>query len=126
MAERHLTVRRQVAASCESVWAVFADFPNLADHWDGIKSSRPLGDQTHGVGARRQVDLKPVGTLPPLQLRDEALGVVDGQQVGVFRLDVAPQRSGAAGSRASGRAPQPSELLPCQPSGRDEQQDPDE
>jgi hypothetical protein len=30
MAERHLTVRRQVAASCDSVWDVFADFPNLA------------------------------------------------------------------------------------------------
>jgi Polyketide cyclase / dehydrase and lipid transport len=63
MAERHLTVRRQVVASCPSVWAVFADFPNLADHWSGLKASRPLGDQTHGVGARRQVDLKPVGAL---------------------------------------------------------------
>lgn len=63
MAERHLTVRRQVAASCDSVWDVFADFPNLADHWGGLKASRPIGDQTHGVGARRQVDLAPVGTL---------------------------------------------------------------
>ncbi|MGI8658182.1 MAG: SRPBCC family protein [Candidatus Limnocylindria bacterium] len=42
---------------------MFADFPNLADHWDGLKASRALGDQTHGVGARRQVDLAPVGTL---------------------------------------------------------------
>ena len=56
-------VRRQVAASCASVWAVCSDFPNLADHWDGLKASRPIGDQTHGVGARRQVDLKPVGSL---------------------------------------------------------------
>ena len=63
MAERHLTVQRQVGASCASVWAVVADFPNLADRWDGIKASRPIGDQSHGVGARRQVDLKPVGTL---------------------------------------------------------------
>ncbi len=63
MAERHLTVRRQAAASCDSVWAVCADFPNLADHWDGLKASRPIGDQTRGVGARRQVDLKPVGAL---------------------------------------------------------------
>jgi Polyketide cyclase / dehydrase and lipid transport len=52
-----------VAASCPSVWAVFADFPNLADHWSGLKASRRIGDQTHGVGARRQVGLKPVGTL---------------------------------------------------------------
>jgi Polyketide cyclase / dehydrase and lipid transport len=63
MVERHLTVRRQVAASCASVWAVCADFPNLADHWGGLKASRPIGDQTHGVGARRHVDLKPVGAL---------------------------------------------------------------
>jgi Polyketide cyclase / dehydrase and lipid transport len=63
MAERHLTVRRQVAASCPSVWAVFADFPNLAHHWRGLKASRPIGDQVHGVGARRRVNLKPVGAL---------------------------------------------------------------
>ena len=63
MVERHLTVRRQVVASRASVWAVCADFPNLADHWGGLKASRPIGDQTHGVGARRQVDLKPVGAL---------------------------------------------------------------
>ena len=63
MAERHLTVRRQAAAPCDSVWAVCADFPNLADHWDGLKASRPIGDQTRGVGARRQVNLKPVGAL---------------------------------------------------------------
>jgi hypothetical protein len=63
VAARHLTVRRRVAGACESVWAVFADFPNLADHWDGLKSSRLLGDQTSGVGARRQVGLKPVGAM---------------------------------------------------------------
>jgi carbon monoxide dehydrogenase subunit G len=63
MAERRLTVRRQVAASCASVWAVCADFPNLADHWSGLKASRPIGDQTRGVGARRHVELKPVGAL---------------------------------------------------------------
>lgn len=63
MAERQLTVRRQVAASRASVWAVCADFPNLADHWGGLKASRPIGDQAQGVGARRQVDLKPVGAL---------------------------------------------------------------
>ena len=63
MAERHLTVGRHVDAPCASVWAVCADFPNLADHWGGLKASRPIGDQMHGVGARRQVDLKPVGAL---------------------------------------------------------------
>ena len=52
MAERHLTVRRQVAATCDSVWGVFADFPNLADHWGGLKSSRPIGDQMWVRAAR--------------------------------------------------------------------------
>jgi hypothetical protein len=63
MAERHLTVRRQASASCASLWSLFADFPNLAQHWDGLKASRLIGDQTRGVGARRQVELKPVGAL---------------------------------------------------------------
>ena len=63
MAERHLTVRRHVGASCASVWTVCADFPNLAEHWSGLKASRPIGEQTRGVGARRQVDLAPVGTM---------------------------------------------------------------
>ena len=63
MAERHLTVSRRVDAPSPSVWAVVADFPNLANHWDGLRASRPIGDQRQGVGARRQVDLKPMGAL---------------------------------------------------------------
>src|SRR5262245_55541511 len=63
MAERHLTVRRQVAASRAAVWAVFAEFPDLADYWGGLKASRPIGDQRNGVGARRQVDLAPIGSM---------------------------------------------------------------
>jgi hypothetical protein len=63
MGERHLIVQRQVAASTDSVWVVCADFPNLADHWDGLRASRSIGDQTDGVGARRRVELKPVGSL---------------------------------------------------------------
>jgi hypothetical protein len=52
-----------MAASCPSVWAVLADFPNLADYWTGLKSTRSIGDQTQGVGARRHVALKPIGAL---------------------------------------------------------------
>lgn len=63
MTERQLTVQRRAAASPAAVWAVFADFPNLADHWDGLKGSRLVGDQRRGVGARREVDLKPVGSM---------------------------------------------------------------
>lgn len=61
--ERHLIARRRVAASPAEVWAVFADFPNLAAHWDGLKGSRRLGDQSQGVGARREVELAPVGSM---------------------------------------------------------------
>jgi hypothetical protein len=63
MAERHIQIQRQAAASPASVWAVLADFPHLADIWDGLRGSRAIGDQTQGVGARRHVDLKPVGSL---------------------------------------------------------------
>lgn len=63
MAERRITVERAVPAPPAPVWAVLADFPNLAAHWGGIRASRAVGDQTHGVGARREVDLRPVGTL---------------------------------------------------------------
>jgi hypothetical protein len=61
MPERHIRVQRRMAASTESVWALFADFPNLASHWRGLRATRAIGDQTGGVGARRRVELKPIG-----------------------------------------------------------------
>ena len=61
MPERHITVQRRMAAPTESVWALFADFPNLASHWSGLRASSAIGDQTSGVGARRRVELKPIG-----------------------------------------------------------------
>jgi uncharacterized protein YndB with AHSA1/START domain len=63
MPERHLTVQRRMSASPESVWALFADFPNLASHWRGLRATRAIGDRTSGVGARRRVDLKPIGSM---------------------------------------------------------------
>ena len=63
MPERHITVQRRMAASTGSVWALFADFPNLASHWSGLRATRAIGDQTSGVGARRRVDLKPIGSM---------------------------------------------------------------
>jgi hypothetical protein len=63
VAERQLRVRRRVEAPGSSVWAFFADFPSLGDHWDGIKASRLVGDQRQGVGARRAVDLAPIGSM---------------------------------------------------------------
>ena len=63
MPERHLTVQRHMAASPGPVWALFADFPNLASHWSGLRATRAIGSQTSGLGARRHVELKPIGTM---------------------------------------------------------------
>jgi hypothetical protein len=46
-----------------SVWALLADFPDLATHWSGLRSTSAIGDQTSGVGARRRVELKPMGSM---------------------------------------------------------------
>lgn len=63
MIKRHLTVQRHSTASVASIWAVLADFPNLAAVWDGLRASQAVGAPTSGVGARRRVRLKPVGTM---------------------------------------------------------------
>jgi len=63
MPERHIMVQRRMSAPTASVWAVYADFPNLASHWSGLRATRAIGDQSSGVGARRHVDLKPIGSM---------------------------------------------------------------
>jgi hypothetical protein len=63
MAERHIKVQRRMSASTPSVWALFADFPNLATHWNGVRATQAIGDQTSGLGARRRVKLKPIGSM---------------------------------------------------------------
>ena len=45
------------------VVAVKAAISRKAEDIGCLKASRPIGDQTHGVGARRQVDLKPISAL---------------------------------------------------------------
>ena len=63
MPDRHITVQRHMTASPGALWDLFADFPNLASHWGGLRSTRAIGDQTSGLGARRHVELKPVGSM---------------------------------------------------------------
>jgi hypothetical protein len=63
MPERQITVQRRMAAATGDVWALFADFPNLASHWSGLRSTRAIGAQTSGVGARRHVQMKPFGSM---------------------------------------------------------------
>ena len=79
MTERHIAVQRRMAASVASVWALYADFPNLANHWNGIRATRAIGDQTSGVGARRRVDLKPLGSMNETVTAWEAGRRVDTQ-----------------------------------------------
>jgi hypothetical protein len=63
MPERDITVEHRIPASTGSVWAVLADFPNLARHWKGLRGTTAIGEQTSGVGARRRVQLKPIGSM---------------------------------------------------------------
>jgi uncharacterized protein YndB with AHSA1/START domain len=63
MPARHITLQRRMSASPGSVWDLYADFPNLATHWSGLRATRAIGDQTSGVGARRRVELKPIGSM---------------------------------------------------------------
>ena len=60
---RNVTVERTLAAPRSSVWAVLADYPNIVDWNDNIKSSYAIGDATEGVGAQRQTELMPNGAM---------------------------------------------------------------
>lgn len=59
----NLTLQRDLNATPAQVWAVLADFPNIADWNDGIKKSYSTGEAVEGVGAMRHCDLAPMGTL---------------------------------------------------------------
>jgi uncharacterized protein YndB with AHSA1/START domain len=54
---RNLKIERTVQAPRSSVWAVLADYPNIADWNDGVINSHVIGDATEGVGAQRQIEL---------------------------------------------------------------------
>ena len=60
---RNVTVERTVAAPRSSVWAVLADYPNIADWNDGVMNSYAIGDATEGIGAQRQTELVPTGAM---------------------------------------------------------------
>ena len=63
MTERHLRVQRRMAVPTGSAWTVIADFPSLASHWDGLRASTAIDTRTSGIGARRHVELKPIGSM---------------------------------------------------------------
>ena len=45
------------------MWAVLADFPNIASWNSGVKASHATSDATGGIGAQRHCDLAPIGAL---------------------------------------------------------------
>lgn len=49
-AARNVKLERTLAVARSSVWAVLADYPNIADWNDGLKKSYAIGDATEGVG----------------------------------------------------------------------------
>jgi len=60
---RNVELERRLDAPRSSVWAVLADFPNIADWNDGIKKSYATSEALEGVGAKRHCDLAPLGEL---------------------------------------------------------------
>ena len=44
------------------LWEILADFPNIADYTDSVRSSESTGEQDTGVGASRYCQLAPIGS----------------------------------------------------------------
>lgn len=60
---RSIQLTRTLDAPQSAVWAVLADYPNIADWNSGVKKSFSTGEATEGVGAKRHCDLAPLGAL---------------------------------------------------------------
>jgi carbon monoxide dehydrogenase subunit G len=60
---RSINVSRRIPSTPANVWAVLADFPNIATWNAGVAKSFATSDSTGGVGARRHCDLTPFGEL---------------------------------------------------------------
>jgi uncharacterized protein YndB with AHSA1/START domain len=93
MTDRVVRVERSIPAASSDVWAVLADLPNHASWRNDVKVSRMLGEATSGVGARRHLDLAPVGGLDETVLDWE-----EGHKmvVAVDKATVVPVKSGEA------------------------------
>jgi uncharacterized protein YndB with AHSA1/START domain len=60
---RNIKLDRKLDASRSAVWAVLADYPNIASWNSGVNKSFSTGAATEGVGATRHCDLAPMGGL---------------------------------------------------------------
>ena len=61
MPERHITVQRRMSASTGSVWARFADFPNLARHFGVVPRYR---QSMRGESRTGAAEVRALGTAP--------------------------------------------------------------
>ena len=93
MTDRVVRVERSIPAAPSDVWAVLADLPNHASWRNDVKVSRMLGEARSGVGARRHLDLAPLGGLDETVLHWE-----EGHKmvVAVDKASVVPVKSGEA------------------------------
>jgi len=60
---RSITVSKRIPSAPAKIWAVLADFPNIATWNTGVAKSFATSDSTGGVGAQRHCDLAPFGEL---------------------------------------------------------------
>ena len=60
---RSINTTSVIAAPRSAVWAVLADFPNVADWNTGVKKSYSTSEASSGVGAQRHCDIAPAGQL---------------------------------------------------------------
>ncbi len=60
---RSVKVSRRIFSAPEDVWAVLADFPNIATWNSAVAKSFATSESTGGVGAQRHCDLAPFGEL---------------------------------------------------------------
>ncbi len=60
---RSIVVQRRIPAAPANVWAVLADFPNIARWNTGVAKSFSTSEVTGGLGAKRHCDLIPFGQL---------------------------------------------------------------
>ena len=60
---RTIDVSRRIPSGPGKIWAVLADFPNIATWNTGVTKSFATSDRTGGVGAQRHCDLAPFGEL---------------------------------------------------------------
>ena len=60
---RSIKVSKRIPSAQAKVWAVLADFPNIATWNTGVAKSFATSNITGGVGAQRHCDLAPFGEL---------------------------------------------------------------